>query len=342
MEEDLKKIWYDPAHPAGFGGPSKLAKASGKTLKQVRKWLKGQIAYTLNRPVRRKFNTRAYRVGGINDLWQMDLMEMIPYAKINKGYKYILTCIDVFSRFARAVPMQNKTAKETSDAISKMIKKDKPFHIQTDLGKEFYNSTVKQLFKQHGINHYSVNSQFKASLVERFNRTLRERMNKLFTARGNKKWVGVLPSIIESYNHSVHRGIGMKPVEVTKENEMKIWESQNQTESKSKVKYKVGDYVRISKVKGPFLKNFDQNWSDEVFIIDGIDNKKPVMYTVKDENNERVSGKFYESELQVIDKPDVYRIQKIIRSKGKGKDKQYYVKWHGYKEPTWINANQII
>ena len=340
--EDLKKIWYDPEHPAGFGGVSKLAKASGQSMKEVRKWLQGQNAYTLNRPMRRKFRTRAYKVGGINDLWQMDLMEMIPYAKINNGFKYILTCIDVFSRIGRAIPMKNKTAKETFDAINIMLKEYVPVNIQTDLGKEFYNSTVSKLFKEYNINHYSVNSQFKASLVERFNRTLRERLNKLFTAQGNKKWLVNLPKIINSYNSSKHRGIGMRPIDVTKDNEISIWESQNGTNNTTKAKYNIGQYVRISKVKGPFLKNFDQNWSDEVFIINNIDKKTPPMYSLKDEYNEKVIGKFYEAELQVIDKPDVYRIQNIIRSKGQGKDKQYFVKWHGYKEPTWIHSNQLI
>ena len=340
--QDLEKIWYDPAHPAGFGGPSKLSKASGQPLKQVKKWLQSQLAYTLNKPTRRKFNTRPYRVGGINDLWQMDLMEMIPYAKINKGYKYILTCVDVFTRFARAAPLKNKTGKETASAISKLIKDEKPRNVQTDLGKEFYNPQVKQVFKQNKINHYSVNSQFKAALVERFNRTLREKMNKLFTAKGNKRWVDELPSLLKSYNNTKHRVLGMSPIEVNKENEEKIWYDQNKSLKKDKVKYKIGDYVRVSKVKGPFLKNFDNNWSDEVFIIEATDNKKPTMYSLKDEYGEKISGKFYEKELQVINKPDVYRIQEILKSKGKGKDKQYYVKWHGYKEPTWIQANQII
>ena len=190
------------------------------------------------------------------------------------------------------------------------------------------------------INHYSVHSQFKAALVERFNRTLRERLSKIFTKQGNKKWVSVLPNVITSYNLSEHRALKMRPVDVIK-NESEIWLKQSK-QVKSKAKYKVGDHVRVSKEKGQFIKNFDQNWSDEVFMISGINNLTPVMYTIKDLNNEPIKGKFYEPELQVVDYPLVFRIQSILKTKGKGKNKQYFVKWHGYTEPTWIHANDLV
>ena len=113
---------------------------------------------------------------------------------------------------------------------------------------------------------------------------------------------------------------------------------------KLKPKYKVGDFVRISKISAsPFVKNFNQNWSDEVFQISDINTKQsPVMYVIRDENNDIIEGKFYEEELQVLPrKPDIYRIQSILRRKGKGKDKQFLVKWHGYSTPSWIYASQI-
>jgi hypothetical protein len=344
-EKTLEKIWYDPQHPAGYGGVSKLQNTKRLPKKKTQKWLSNQLAYSLNKPIRKRFPTRSYKTFGINDLWQLDLMEMIPYSSINGGYKYILTCIDVFSRFARAVPMKSKSATDTNNAVSIIIKNDKPKNVQTDLGKEFYNSKVSTLFNNESINHYSVHSQFKAAVVERFNRTLRERLKKHFVAQGNKKWLSVLPSIIDSYNHSKHRGINnLKPVDVNNKNTMLLWASKNIKVKPRKPKYNIGDYVRISKISAsPFIRNFDQNWSDEVFRISSINtSQSPVMYNIKDDKNEFVQGKFYEQELQVIDKPNVFRIQKILKSKGKGEHKQYYVKWHGYSEPSWITATQLV
>ena len=294
--------------------------------------------------MRRRFPTRAYKTFGIDDLWQMDLMEMIPYSKINKGYKYILSCIDVFSRFARAIPIKSKSASEVNEAMKRMFANGHPENLQTDLGKEFYNSKVKALLKLNGINHYTVHSQYKAALVERFHRTLRERLKRYFDAQGNKVWITVLPKIINSYNYSPHRGLnGLRPTDISNDNQLKIWLSREKKHVKVKPKYKVGDFVRISKISAsPFIKNFDTNWSDEVFQISQINIKQvPVMYVIRDYENNVVQGKFYEQELQVINEPTTYRIQKVLKSKGVGKNKQYYVRWHGYKTPTWIPAKNL-
>lgn len=181
----LKMIWTDPKNPESFRGVEKLMKAAQKSRKKTQKWLSSQLAYSLNKPMLKRFPTRAYKTYGINDLWQMDLMEMIPYSKINKGYKYILTCIDVFSRFARAVPVKTKSANDMEPAIKSMFKDGHPDNLQTDLGKEFYNSKVQSLIKHLKINHYSVFSQYKAAHVERFNRTLRDALKKYFVHTGN-------------------------------------------------------------------------------------------------------------------------------------------------------------
>ena len=171
-KQSMKEVYYDPSQIEAFGGKPWLQKRF--TRKQVDEWLPSQLTYSLHKPIRKKFPTRAYRTAGIDDTWQMDLMEMIPYAKINKGYKYILVCIDVFSRFARALPCKTKTGDEMATVMLKMLKTAQPRRIQTDKGKEFYNSHVRtRVLEKHGIHLYTVNSQFKAAIVERFNRTLR-------------------------------------------------------------------------------------------------------------------------------------------------------------------------
>lgn len=340
------EVWFNPEDPVGYAGIEKLAKRTKQDKKTTENWLKNQLAYSLNKPMRRRFPTRKYKTGGPNELWQADLLEMIPYSKINDGYKYILTCIDVFSRFARVVPLKSKSMKEVSEAVFELIKSDKPINFQTDLGKEFYNKEVKQVLDKNNINHYSVFSQYKAALVERFNRTLRGRLNKYFTKQGNKKWIDVLDKIVNAYNHSEHRGInGLRPVDITSSNSFDLWLQRNKRKSRKKPRYKIGDYVRISKISTtPFIKNFDQNWSDEVFQISKINTKQnPIMYTIKDEENNDIQGKFYHEELQVLpQKPDIYRIESILETKGKGKNKKLLVKWVGYKNPEWIIESNLV
>ena len=353
-ENQLAKVYYDPSEPAGFAGASRLQKKFPKT--NVKKWLATQPTYTLHKPMRRKFTTRMYKTSGPDELWQMDLMEMIPYAKINAGNRYILTCIDVFSRFARAEAVKTKDATTVCKAIQKMlVKTTPPRHVQTDAGKEFYNKTVQNLFHKHKINHYTVQSQFKAAVVERFNRTLRERLNRFFTHQRNKKWTIVLPKIIYAYNHASHRSLkGKCPVDlyVNDPNNLNDWLDQEKVTNvvrKRQTLFPVGALVRISRISNsPFRKNFDQNWSEEVFRIASLDKvNKPVMYVLKDvATDEIIEGKFYHEELQDVGDslPNVYRIEKIIRTKGKGEHKQYLVKWYGFNASrnSWISKDQLV
>ena len=156
----------------------------------------------------------------------------------------------------------------------------------------------------------------------------------------------VLPDIIHAYNNSKHRSLhGYRPIEIKgNKSAFKLLSNLKSSVKPNKPKYTIWNYVRISKISAsPFVKNFDQNWSDEVFTIEKVSTKQnPIMYTLKDDNDDIVEGKFYEPELQVIDKPKVFRIQTILKTKGKGEHKQYYVKWHGYSKPSWINKSQLI
>lgn len=346
----MQTVYYDPKHIASFGGKKKMADIFKSS--QVDEWLPTQLTYSLHKPIRKRFPTRRYRVAGLNDTWQMDMLEMIPYARINQGYRYILVCIDIFSRYVRATPCKSKSGDEVSKAILTMLKDVQPHHIQTDKGKEFYNIHVRErVLEKYNIKLYTVNSQFKAAIVERFNRTLREKLNRYFTYTGKKVWYEILPQIINTYNHTRHRGIfNFKPVDITPTNESQLWSMKHNEQYKSKNEKPLNllDYVRISLIsmaRLQFNRNFDQNWSDEVFRIIGIDTRaRPTMYILEDENKVVVDGKFYKAELQNIHKkPEVYRIEKILQAKGKGVYKQYLVKWHGYPKEynSWIKASQI-
>ena len=121
----------------------------------------------LHKPARRNFPRRKVVVLGLDDLWQADLVEMIPYSKQNSGYKYLLTCINVMSKFAWAVPVKSKTGKDVTAAFKKILERtNPPKHLQVDFGKEFYNAEFKALVKSLNINMYSTHSEKKASVVE--------------------------------------------------------------------------------------------------------------------------------------------------------------------------------
>jgi hypothetical protein len=299
---------------------------------------KRDIAFELHRPSRKNYIRRRVNVYGKNDLWQADLVEMIPYSAQNKGYKYILCVIDCFTKFAWAQPLKSKTGEAVSKAMSKILINRSPKLLQIDNGKEFYNLTFDTLMKKYNINKYSSYSTTKACIVERFNRTLKEKMFRELTARGTRQWVSILPMLLNNYNKSKHKTIGMTP-EQADENPTLVTFKQRNINRKIKIKFKVGEKVRISTQKGIFTKGYLPNWSTEIFTIVKINNTSPPTYNLQDYTGQPIAGCFYSEEICKTNYPNDYLIEKIIRRKGK----QSLVKWLGFDNShnSWINTSDL-
>lgn len=302
-----------------------------------------QIVNELHKPARKNFIRRHVTIKGIDDLWQADLVEMIPYAKENAGFKYLLTVIDAFSKFAWVEPIKKKTSQIIVGALTKIFNESKriPRNLQTDMGTEFYNKDFKHLMKQKNINHYSTFSPIKACIVERFNRTLKEQMWRKFSLQGSYKWVNILKNLVKDYNNKKHRTIKLAPVEVTMANEKQLLEHvYTYPKLMQKNKFKVGDFVRVSKFKTVFEKGYTPNWTTEIFKVISINNKFPVTYLLEDYKGQLISGRFYEKELQKTNHPDTYLVEKILKRNGT----KLYVKWLGFgsSHNSWINKTDII
>ena len=196
-------------------------KPKGYTKKEVREWLQSQDTYTLHKPTRRRFPRRQVVVYGIDHQWQADLVDLAKLCSYNKGFKYLLTCIDVLSRYAWVVPLKDKTGKTLKDAFHVIFKSGRrPIRLQTDKGTEFTNRVFQKFLKEHDVHFYTTyNEETKASIVERFNRTLKTKMWKYFAHRETLTYVEVLSEMVASYNHTVHRTIGIPPAEVTWDNQ---------------------------------------------------------------------------------------------------------------------------
>ncbi|XP_025162485.1 uncharacterized protein LOC112590386 [Harpegnathos saltator] len=190
---------------------SKFNKKEKSSEKQLIGNEKHRLVEELHAPARRYFPRRRVIVRRYDDLWQADLVEMRPYSRFNRGYHYILTVIDVLSKYAWAVQMKSKSGKEAVAVFTRIFQESGrcPKNLQTDQGKEFYNADLQKLLKKHGINHYSMYTVMKASIVERFNRMLKNDMWKMFTLNGTYKWIDSLLRLIAEYNTRKHRTIGM-------------------------------------------------------------------------------------------------------------------------------------
>lgn len=293
---------------------------------------------------RRNFPTRNVELKGIDDLYQADLVEMIPYARTNKGYKYIMTVINCFSKFAFAVPLKTKSSDEIVSALEPILSHHKMKHFHTDEGKEWYNSKVRSLLSKHGINHYSTYSAKKASIVERFNRTLKTMMWRRFTEQGHYRWLSLLKELVNEYNGKVHRTIGLRPVDVTSKNEgevrYNIMAAVRRRPKANTDRFSVGDKVRISKYKKTFDKGYLPNWTNEVFEIERVQPTIPVTYLLKDGRGESLKGGFYAQELSKTRYGDVFLVEKVLRKKGD----RLFVRWLGYDKShdSWIDKKDLI
>ena len=254
------------------------------------------LAEELHKPVRRKFKRRRVLVNGIDKIWAADLADTKPSSKFNRGIKYLLAVIDVFSKYGWFIPLKDKTGKSVASTLKTIFKERKPEKMVYK-GKEFYNKDVKEL-----IELYSTENEEKSSVVERWIRTMKEKMWKYFTDNNTNVYIEILPGLVKDYNNSRHSSIKMTPVEASeKKNELTVW--RNLYPNRLDIlginpKFSIGDKVRISRTKELFKKGYTTRWTEEIFTITKIKRTSPITYKIADLNGEEIDGTFYEPELQ--------------------------------------------
>ena len=316
-----------------------------KTLGLGNNFTMEDLSKELNKPTINKFPRQKIIVNYINEIHSADLVNMSQYSKMNKGYKYIFTNIDVFSKIAYAYPIKSKKIGDIKPCFEKIFKNNnKPEYIWSDKESAFLSKEMQQFFKNNNVKIYHTNSHLKAVVIERFNRSLRELMMKEFVKNNNTVWYNILPKLIKIYNNRYHNTIKMKPIEVNKLNEKYIKENIYTYNRTSKnPKFKINDLVRISLKRRDLFDKPSGNikWSEELFKIHSINKSNVITYKIKDLNDEIIEGIFYERELQKSkNTSEVYIIEKIIR---KNKDK-YLVKWRNYSNGfnSWVDKDDII
>ena len=295
------------------------------------KWT-NELADELHKPIKRKFQKRFVFVRNVDDTWAVDLIEMRPFSRVNKGMKYILMVIDIFSKFGWAVPLKSKTGIVVAEAFKKLFKTHTPSKIWADDGREFYNKDVKALLLKHNIHLYSTYNKEKSTVVERWNRTIKTRMWKYFTANGTYKYIDILDKLIDQYNNTRHRSIGCTPTDARKPaSYQQVFKNlyYNKVKNFKEPKFQVGDKVRISKEKKTFEKGYTQNWTDQIYTITEIKKTIPPTYKIKDQKGEVIGGTFYEPELQKT-KQELHRVEKVLRWRVRNGVREGRVKWVGY------------
>ena len=252
------------------------------------------LADERHKPIIRKFNKRKIYSQFKDNIWGVDLVDMQSLSRKNKGIKYLLCAIELYSKYAFVIQLKDKKGISIVNAFNKIIKQSnrKPNKIWVDQGGEFYNNIFEKWLSDNDISMYSMYNEGKSVVAERFIRTLKNKLYKHMTATGKNIYYDVLDDVVNKYNNTKHSTIKMKPIDVGDNNKRVYIDEHNGKDSK----FKVGDRVRISRYKNIFAKGYAPNWSSEIFIVDKINDTVPYMYNLKDLNDEEIIGSFYDKE----------------------------------------------
>jgi transposase InsO family protein len=350
VDATLNRLYYSLNEPTALSGVQRLyrkAKTIHPALKleRVKKWLQGQDAYTLHRPANRKLKAepRVF-VRHIDDQWAIDLCDMGNIAKYNRGIRYMLTCIDVFSKYAWAVPVATKDGRTVTEAMQTVLENTtrRPKRIESDRGKEFYNRPFRKLLDDNGIHLFSTTSRHKSATVERFNRTLKTLLYRAFRANDTLTWLDMLHEVLNVYNKRYHRSIKRAPADVSASNAQAVFSTLYSKKPRPGARYKEGLLVRISKVKRIFDKGYLPNYTEEVFKIVKVYQRRPYQYELADLMDEKIDGKFVAEELTPVrkDADSVWKIEKVLKRDRGGR---YFVKWLGFpsKFNSWLDSIEI-
>ena len=344
----LEREYFDPKRAGAFSGRTTFQRHTKQSKSRVKAFLRGKEAYTLHKPVRRRFPRRITYAPHIDMLWQADLADMSLLQAHNRGTRFLLTVIDVFSKFAFVRALKRKTGEELTAAFASILKESgrKPQQLQTDKGTEFKNRTFQSFLAREHIHFYtSEDPVTKAAVVERFNRTIKGRLYRFMTYQNSKTYVNHLQDLVANYNATFHRSIGTQPRLVTPETQDEVHERlygrkfRERMTKRTTPKFKVGDRVRLATERKPFQRGFLPGWTREIFLVRRRENTHPYVYRLQDLNGENIRGTFYEQEMQEVHDTGMYRIERILKKTGR----RALVRWAGYGADfdSWIPLSSI-
>ena len=359
-KEKIDSVYYNLRNGGAFLSATKvhqILKSKGynsPNLNQIRRYIQSLDDYSLQKPVRRAFKRARVEVSGPFEQYDADLADMSNISKQNSGYCFLLVVIDVFSRFLWMEPVKTKTAKEVLKAMRTVVSRGRiPKRMRTDKGSEFDNRLFRKWCTDNNVHYFTTQNETKANYVERVIKTLKTMMYRYFTKYRTYKYIDKLQDFVRSYNATPHRSLnGLAPKDVNESNKVQLFaymylrNKKHQKRHKISFKFNVGDLVRITHLKQPFTRAYQQQWSSEIFKIQKRFLRQGIpQYRLIDFQNEDIKGNFYQSELQKVDKDEdaLWFIEKKIRKRKKNGRVEWLVQFEGWpsKYNQWIPENDI-
>ena len=281
----LDKLFYNIS--SGFHNKNEFIKQAiklGINKEEAAEYYDNQATNQINKPT---IDARKYsRIISPSYMYsvQMDLADVVKNNVLNSNVKYLLFIIDVYSRKLWIMPLKSKKSNVILPIIEEWIKKHKPKNITTDPGLEFTNNKFKQLLKDNNITLWLSRPKHKnqTAIVERAIRTIRSKVKKYMDAYNTKVWIDVLDDIVDNYNNSVHKSLGLTPNQMANVDSKFLVDNLEYNHSNNL--YEIGDKVRKLIKHNIFDKEGDK-YSKTIYTIDKIEGNRIYLNDSKDKND---------------------------------------------------------
>ena len=251
----------------------------------------------------------------------------------------------IFSRKVWVRLLKNKSAKEVLSNLKSILEETGVVEsISSDRGNEWLNKDMKKFLNDRGILLKNPYTSFHAPHVERVQSTLQTLIHKHITASMNFRYIDKLQDIVKSYNDKKHRMTKISPNQgEKKENSLHIQSMHenyyNSIKPTKKIRFKVGDLVRIAISKPKFGRGYDKKSAEEIYrIVKAIKKFPRVLYQIATlDGQDEVIGSFYQEQMTKVVDQDEFTIEKVLKLA----PKKAYVKFFGYDKPEWILRKNI-
>jgi hypothetical protein len=358
--QNIKDIFFDYRHPAGFASVKKLRDSVERDERgRVLPWLRAQAEYTTYVLRRKRFPTNLYLAVRPDQTWEIDLMIFDSIREHNEPFRYVMLVCDVFDKYILgAAPMKTKTGAEASSCFQTILDKAGGRKCETlrgDAGKEWLNKTFMAMLKRNNIRFQVAGGQVKGSIVERTIRTIKNKLYKVFYFKGSYRYLDILDVIVDTYNRTRHSATRYAPSHIASKDYFNIWFKKylNRVQGPgAKPKFQVGDYVRLSADRsGSILtdRGYFKQFTEEIFRIVRVQTKhrtgylpRPI-YHLEDLAGEAIkTGAYGEELIPVRYDPQTtrFRIEKIVSTRRNRRTgvREHLVKFLGYPN----SMNQYI
>jgi transposase InsO family protein len=289
-------------------------------------WLRKQEAWQLKARLLRHRITKSIVVNNPNIHWQTDLVDFQKYNDKNDDYRYVMTVVDLFSKYAYAKPLRDKEGKTVAKAMKEILEANKnPKVIQADNGSEFISEEFKELCDRKGIKiiHSKPYTPSTQGAIERFNKTLKEKLHWYKLQYATTKWIDILDKMITNYNNSYHNTTNFTPTYLNgnpSDHNLQLARDRIRKIAKDRIasepqKFKVGDKVRISQ---RVLGNKDRigglrlNWTKETYTVMRVISGNVYALPRYILNN---GGSYSPYDIQKIDIDKLERIQEMMKNR---------------------------